>query len=312
MTQKRPVKHHEREPRNNIRGSQNKRRKPPQRKRRRRINWKRFLPTIILAVVFLYASVNLVRYAIRSVSTKQTTRELQAVYEQAAETPVFESPAAEPAPSPTTVPVPIVTQKPGLQTSYQYIGDSVLSEAEELLSKNPDMVAWLRIPGVVSLPVVYRDNTYYLDHDFYGKKNNGGTLFLDEAHPLLHDTQYMVIHGHNMHDGSMFGLLSHYLRREHLKEHPKVHFNTIYRQEKYEVIGVLFLPTDVQKEGFVSYIGTRKFRTADQFQSFADDIRKNALHWKEGAEMLPTDAFLALSTCYEDSRIVVMCRRTSP
>jgi len=255
---------------------------------------------------------SLTLYLIRSAATKHTNKELLMLYEQASETPSPESPASGPALVSAPTPVPMTAQEPTLRTDYQYIGDAVLPEAEELLSRNPDMVAWLRIPGVVSLPVVYRNNSYYLDHDFYGNKNDSGTLFLDEAHPLLHDTQYMVVHGHNMHDGSMFGLLSHYRRRGHLEEHPKVYFNTIYQQEEYEVIGVLLLPIDVQKEGYVPFTGTRKFRSQEQFRSFSENIRQNALHWKNGAEMRPDDAFLALSTCYEDSRIVVMCRRTRP
>ena len=318
MMPRKPVQQHEREPRNHLRGSQvrrgqSRRRKKLRRfafKRRYRIDWRRFLPTIILAAVFLYATVSLILYGVRSISTKQTNEELQAMYEEAMETSVPETPTSEPAPAPTSTPEPTATPKPELLSEYQYISDTILPEAKEMLEKNPDTVAWLRIPGgVVSLPVVYRDNTYYLNHDFYGRRSDSGTLFLDEAHPLKADTQYMVIHGHNMYDGSMFGLLSHYRRRGYMEEHPTVYLNTLYRQEEYEVIGVLYLPIDVQSEGYVPYTGTRKFRSLEQFYSFAEKIRENALYWKEGTEMLPNDAFLALSTCYEEYRIVVMCRR---
>lgn len=40
-------------------------------------------------------------------------------------------------------------------------------------------------------------------------------------------------------------------------------------------------------------------------------LRAHAMRWKEGDELLPTDALLALSTCYEDKRVVVLCRRTA-
>ena len=42
-----------------------------------------------------------------------------------------------------------------------------------------------------------------------GAQSASGTLFLDEAHPLEADTQYLVVHGHNMYDGSMFARLTH-------------------------------------------------------------------------------------------------------
>jgi sortase B len=321
MMPRRPVQHYEREPRNSLPGSQFRRKESRRRKklrrysfkRRHRIGWRRFLPMLILVAILLYATVSLVRYKIRSVSTKQVNEELQEMYEQAAETPNPETPTMAPAPTPTSTLEPTATPKPALLSSYQYIGDTILPEAEEMLRKNPDTVAWIHIPGgVVNLPIVYRNNTYYFNHDFYGKRNDSGTLFLDEAHHLAHDTQYMVVHGHNMHDGSMFGLVSYYRKRGYMEKHPMVYLNTLYQKEEYEVIGVLYLPIDVQSEGYVAYTGTRKFWSLDQFYSFATNIRKNALYWKDGAEMLPSDAFLALSTCYKGHRIVVMCRRTSP
>lgn len=219
MMPRRPVQHYEREPRNRLRGSQLRRKKLRKRKqlrrytfkRRYKIDWKRFLPTVILFVVFLYGTVSLIRYSINSVSTKRTNEELQSIFDEAVETTNMELESPEDIVSmPTSMPMSTVKQKPELLSSYQYIGDTVLPEAAEMLEKNPDTVAWLRIPGgVVSLPVVYRNNTYYLDHNFYGKRSDSGTLFLDEAHPFAYDTQFMVIHGHNMYDGSMFGLLSH-------------------------------------------------------------------------------------------------------
>lgn len=262
---------------------------------------------LILLAICLYSAVRLVQYAVHSISTKQTNEELQELFKPEEETPEPKVSATE------SVLSPIATPEPELLDCYQHIGDTVLPHAEKMLARNPDTVAWLRIPdGIVDLPVVYRDNTYYLDHNFYGKKSDNGTLFLDESHPLLYDTQYLVIHGHNWYDGSMFGRLSNYRKQGYMEEHPTVYLSTLYQQEEYEVIGVLCVPEDVRSEGYVPYIGMRKFQSLDQFYDFAEIIRKNALHWKDGAEMLPNDAFLALSTCYEDNRIVVMCRRTSP
>lgn len=291
------------------------------------INWRRLLLKMLLVVVFLYGTGSLIMYGIRSINTKRTNTELQETYGSTMERSMLATPVPSltPVPVPTTaavsevtfeptaVPKPTDTPKPELLSSYQYIGNSILPEMEEMLEKNADTVAWLHIPGgIVNLPVVYRNNTYYLNHSFYGKRSDSGTLFLDEAHPLAYDTQYMVIHGHNMHDGSMFGLLSHYRNRGYMEEHPTVYLDTLYRQEEYEVIGVLYLPVDVQSDGYVPYVGTRNFQSLDQFYRFAESIRENALYWKEGAEMLPSDSFLALSTCQEKHRIVVLCRRISP
>ena len=97
-----------------------------------------------------------------------------------------------------------------------------------------------------------------------------------------------------------------------MEKHPTVILNTLYRQEKYEVIGVLEVPIDAKKEGYVPYIGMRNFESAQQFDGFIEMIRENALYWKKSTEIKSTDALMALSTCYEDNRVVVMCRRISP
>lgn len=272
------------------------------RKRRRRI-WLKAL----LLVICLYSAVRLVGYVFNSISVRQTNRELQQMFGAGKDAPETSVPAPESAP--TASPAP----EPKLLDSYQYFGDAPLSKAQEMLDKNPDTVAWLHIPdGVVNLPVVYRDNTYYLDHDFYGRQSKNGTLFLDENHPFLPDTQYMVIHGHNWYDGSMFGKLANYRKEGYMQEHSTVYLYTLYRKEEYEVIGVLVVPGDVWSEDYVPYTGVRKFRSEDQFFGFVGILQGTARYWKSGVQMQPNEAYLALSTCLEDDRIVVICRRTNP
>ena len=95
-------------------------------------------------------------------------------------------------------------------TSFHRTDLDILPEMRELAQKNPDTVGWIGISGTVLLPVVYRDNTFYLDHDFTRSKNASGTLFPDENSPINADTQNLLIHGHSMNDGSMFGILTHY------------------------------------------------------------------------------------------------------
>ena len=52
---------------------------------------------------------------------------------------------------------------------------------ESLRAVNPDIVAWIEIPGTdISYPVVQADdNETYLKRDFEGNKSAAGTIFLD-------------------------------------------------------------------------------------------------------------------------------------
>lgn len=290
-------------------------------KRDKRSGNLRIVVIVFLLGVSIYSGVMLTKFIVRSVATKRTNETVQAIHEealaaeqaagvepsQADETPVPRATKVFAA-NPNTTTAPITMKK----KTYQYIGNTILPQVKELLSHNRDLVAWLSIPDVVDLPVVYRDNSYYLTHDFFMENNTSGTLFLDVNHPLKEDTQYLVIHGHNMRDGSMFGRLSHYRDYGYMADHPLVYLTTLYREEVYQVIGVLWLPGDTQNKNYVSYTGRRKFSTTQQFKDFTAKVRGSAIYWAYGAEMKEDDALLALSTCYEKDRVVVMCKRISP
>ena len=182
----------------------------------------------------------------------------------------------------------------------------VMDGFNALHKQNPDLAAWLKLPDVLSLPVVYRDNSYYLDHDFYGRSSDSGTLFLDERHPLEAQSQYLMVHGHAMYDGSMFGYLTHYRDMDYIQKHPYLYLSTKYQEEKYEIIGVL----DVSEEEMISIVrlGTPQFVNRAAFTDFVSGLRANALHFTRD-EIAADDALLALSTCWKDGRIVVFFKR---
>ncbi|MBQ8537256.1 MAG: class B sortase [Clostridia bacterium] len=290
-----------------------------QKPRKQTIIWSRLLLVILCVGVMVYAASQLILYAIGSINTHRNNAALQAMYVSHTEAPT-QQPTATPDPTPTPVPTaapavvarvtPTPTAAPRLKDEYQFIGKTTRKELQELWGINHDLVGWLNIPGVVDLPVVYRDNDYYLKRDFYKNRSNAGTLFLDVNHPLRAENQYLVIHGHNMKDGSMFGLLAHYEDRDYAAKHPTIYWSTLYREETYKVFAVLVVPTDVTDPHFVPYLGTPKFSSIAHFNSFIDQVRKNA-KYITSEKVTHEDALLTLSTCLDDDRIVVLCKRTS-
>lgn len=82
----------------------------------------------------------------------------------------------------------------------------------QLLETNPDTVAWIAVDGThIDHPVVRSsDNFDYLDRSFDGKPYAGGTLFMDKDNSTPEDP-YVIIHGHHMAGGAMFGDLERYL-----------------------------------------------------------------------------------------------------
>lgn len=196
-------------------------------------------------------------------------------------------------------------------TDYFDTDRQVLPEMAALLHDNPDTVGWLSISGVLRLPVVYRDNDYYLDHDFYGAVNKSGTLFLDENHPLTARTQNLLIHGHSMNDGSMFGLLTHYRRADYLRQHGLISFSTLYEKDTYAVFAVLLVSSKTGDARYFNYFTHPNFATDAEFEAYIRDVRERSLH-SIPVDVVPGDAFITLSTCMDDDRLVVLARRLRP
>lgn len=281
------------------------------RKRRRRGRGVRqLLPAAVCIALIAFGAGNLIAYFARSHSVQQANAALQEIYEQTPTPSPTVLPAAtvEAAPS-ETIPPETVPSQTHLLSDYQFLSGKMLPQMRELFEKNGDLVAWVRIPGVVSLPVVYRDNTYYLNHDFSGKSSAAGTLFLDERHPLTAQTQHLLIHGHNMHDGSMFGLLSHYRGLDYVLEHGLVSLSTLYREETYALFAVLIVPDDPGDAGYVPYAGTPAFQSEGQFNAFIRNLREHSLY-EIPVDVQPGDALLTLSTCLDEEKLILACRRT--
>lgn len=98
--------------------------------------------------------------------------------------------------------------------------ETVTVDFASLQAINPDIVAWLRIPGVLGYPVVRgEDNSYYLNHTVQKTYNIAGSIFLDYRNERDFSDSKNIIYGHNMKDGSMFHVLRNYQDIDFFQEH---------------------------------------------------------------------------------------------
>ena len=285
--------------------------RPRRRRRRRRVRiyWPRFVLTLVCLTLVCFGIVRLTKYLMGARRTAQVNAELAELYEEQPRAEIAAPQQQDPPESTLEVAAPIEEQIPeeiAPARSFHAASGDALEGFDALYAKNPDLIAWLKLPGVFSLPVVYRDNEYYLSHDFYGQQSDSGTLFLDRRHPLDEHAQYLIIHGHAMNDGSMFGYLIHYRQTDYIKMHPRLYFSTKYAQEVYEIVGVL----DVSEEEMftIAHLGSARFENDVDFDDFVSGLRANAMHFTD-AEITADDALIALSTCWKDGRIVVIFKR---
>ena len=202
------------------------------------------------------------------------------------------------------------TENTNAETSFEPV---MLPEYRKLYEINSDIVGWLNIgDGLLSTPVMQRDNEYYLTHDFYGEEDKHGQVFLDKGNsPQLTDDN-TILYGHNItSDRSMFNILARYKDTEFAAEHPVIQLNTLYNRRQYAVAAVYIVSTRPEHGELFDYISYLKFSTRDAKQAYIAQIQKRSLI-DTGVKMTADDQLLTLSTCtyeFADARLVVVARQ---
>ncbi len=200
-------------------------------------------------------------------------------------------------PEPTEPPAP-----PAVENPYK---ESYLA--------NEDMAAWLQIPGtVIDYPVMWtpRDENYYLKRGFDGSSNANGCLILDTDSCLEPLTTNLIIHGHNMRSGAMFGTLLNYESEDYCKEHNEIYLYTEECQRKYEVIAAFRSQVYLKTDQVFKFYKFFQADTQEEFDDFYQNIMALSLY-DTGVDAEFGDHFITLSTCayhVEQGRFVVVAK----
>ena len=291
------------------------------------------LMLVSLALV-IYGGTRLFTYIQELSASRETSHELKQAYDNARqntdtaetakmnagaeETEAESEPgeAASPVPE-ETEPDPAVTERagkaslsgklqpvpypdnPGLQVSSRFI---------QLRKKSGYIIGWLSMDGVDEA-VVLKDNTFFLNHDAMGRKNSNGAIFLDQDISLLTRPYTVILYGHNMKSGNMFGKLKKYRDISYLYDNMIVSFDSLYEDGEYAIFAVLEFSVLPEKSVWF-----------DMWSLASDDIseRESAVRSLEKRsvqgsmlDVQADDQLLLLVTCLdgEDERLMVAARR---
>ncbi|MCI8590607.1 MAG: class B sortase [Clostridiales bacterium] len=101
---------------------------------------------------------------------------------------------------------------------------------QELLETNPDVLAWIYIPGThINYPVLQgKTSDEYLRRDLYRNYLIAGSIFVDSHNAKPFEDYNTVIYGHNMQNETMFSELRDYTKKDFAQAHQKV---LIYRPD---------------------------------------------------------------------------------
>lgn len=285
---------------------------PTTEKRRRQL----LLCTILLAGVMLFSAWQLISYAVDYFSAQNASDQLRELYYEATEEPT-QAPTPSPTPEPTPTLEPEATPTPS-PTPPVYLEQmrypstphaAISSRFQKLRRQNSDIIGWLSIDGLVDEAVVQRDNTYYLRRDYRGYHNVNGALFLDENIDLLYRPYTLLIYGHNMKTGAMFGNLRNYENLHFYQKNPFVTFDTMYESGRYVIFSIAELSINAGDRNYFSF-GRLNSDHIDWRAEAISDLISHSLYFTE-LDVQPEDQLLLLVTCVDDEeeRRVVAARR---
>jgi sortase B len=155
------------------------------------------------------------------------------------------------------------------------------------------------------------DNDYYLSHNFNQEKDVNGCIFLDYQADYVNRNTNLIIYGHNMRSGKMFGSLSDYQNEAYYEEHSEIQFDTLYEKGTYKIMYV-FHGEIYKKEDIVfKYYQFYDANTEKEFNSYMNSMKELSLY-DTGVTASYGDQLITLSTCDGSDiskRFVVVAKR---
>jgi len=197
-----------------------------------------------------------------------------------------------------------------LETALGYVNRQ--QQIWELHDINPDIAAWIYIPGLgINYPVAIdtKEDDFYLTHAYDRSFSYSGTIFMNPATNINPLAQNLIFHGHNMKNDSMFGNLQNYIKgtKEFYDSHRFIFVDTLYGSYRYEIFSTYV--TD--KEDIYLKTG---FPDTSSFIDFCQTLKAKG-KYSTDIPFYANDRILTLSTCNaadNSKRVIVEARLAYP
>lgn len=227
--------------------------------------------------------------------------------EQPVETvPPTTAPAATQAPTEEPTEAPTETVPPETEPV-------MLPRMAELYEKNNDIAGWVRIDGTnIDYPFVFTpdDPNKYVYVNVDGKDDLAGSILMDQRCTVEPESSNIILHGHNMKNGSMFNNIMKYASEKFWKEHPTIYYSNLYEEREYEIIAVLRDRVYKKTEDVFKFYYFTNPETEEEFNEGITYFKNNSLY-DTGLTAEYGDRLLMLVTCayhVNNGRFVVVAR----
>ena len=273
----------------------------------------------VSALLIVYGAVRLIGYGLDLAASRRTARELREI---AAETDSPEETAlpAEPATDPPVREAAVSPAPPADETEAVPARSAVLPvvkypngynlvpRIQKLHKKSEYIIGWITMDELDE-PVAQKDNSFFLNHDATGKRNGNGAVFMDEGTSLLTRPYTILLYGHNMKSGAMFGNLRKYEEFSYCYRHRVFQFDTLYEEGQYAIFAVETISLTPGKGKYVNLIDLES-SDRETRQSAVKALENHSLH-SAMLDVNEEDQILLLITCTgdDDERLIVAARR---
>ena len=178
---------------------------------------------------------------------------------------------------------------------------------EGLWEINPDVYAWISIPGTnIDYPVLQHatDNSYYLNYNIDGSYGFPGCIYTENLNSKDFTDNNTIIYGHDLKAGTMFTQLHNFREREFFDEYDRVYIYTPERVYEYQVFAAY-----VYDDRHLMY--SFDFANEDVYAAYLENVlsrRDLTSNIREGVEVTREDKIITLETCMKrepDKRLIV-------
>lgn len=169
---------------------------------------------------------------------------------------------------------------------------------EQLAGANPDIYAWICIPGTnVDYPVLQHstDDSYYLKHNMNGTRGYPGCIYTEKLNSRDFTDFDTVIYGHNMRNASMFATLHYFENGEFFENCPYVYVYTADKVLVYEIFAAY-----MADNAHILY--SNDFSTVEGRQQYLETSVKSSNaggNTRPDVEITTDSHILTLSTCIQ-------------
>jgi sortase B len=182
-------------------------------------------------------------------------------------------------------------------------------DIQALQKANPDIVAWVTVPGtVIDYPICQHptDDSYYLKHGPEGMKSSHGCPFIEVCDSKTFQDYNTVVYGHNMNDGSMFAGLHKFENKKFLDEHREITVTTADHVMTYKIFAAV-----MYSDKYIPYYfdDTKKADRTAFIKSLSTDIVKKRSIVLSDEKVTDANKVITLSTCdkkLRDKRFIVV------